>query len=379
MDGIRRARLYLLGALLVMFVGSADAEPPSLLVLLRGEAFRRCGRGDRRTDGDLGGQEACLASVDEFLLKPLASAGWRPTVLVDAVFARDNQTEALFRTWCARIGASGVRVSARVASPVQRYSWLDTLRWAALERRLGAFSALLITRLDLNYRVAPPLPTPERVARDGRFHVPWRLNGASKDTPLVADTLVFLPAARLGEFEAFLTSPAADHKAFNFSLHMLAHPVCGVPSEVAFLYNRAFSATTDEGWNPMYDMLDRITMPDLDTALTWSQTNRHDGHTPDYKRYEAYKSATSLAQMLRLGGRLADLHRDVESAAVELQQPDAAGAGSVGPPGAGSVGSSRAAPAGGSAAQGHSQWCKHSRRGRRVGHNHGHRTDIEPT
>ena len=353
MEGIS----LLLCLLLVTLAGSADAEPPpSLLVLLRGEAFRRCGRDDRKTDGDLGGQEACLVSVDEFLLKPLASAGWRPTLLVDAVFAREfrhNETEALFRTWCARIGASGVRVSARVASPVQRYSWLGTLWWAALERPLGAFSAFLITRLDLNFRVAPPLPMPERVARDGQLRVPWRLKMENK-TPLVADTFVFFPAARLGEFEAFLASPAVTVGVFNLSLHMLVHPVYGVPSEVAFLYDRAFSTTTDQGWNPMYGMLDRLTMPDLDTALTWSQTNRPDKPYDDYKQYEAYKSATSFAQMLRLGGRYADLRRDIATAAVELQQLGAAGAGSVGPP--------RVAPGGGRALV-----CKHPSRSQAAG------------
>ena len=150
------------------------SRPNTLLVVLRGEAFRTGGWLSRDTGGALADQQAVYDGVARYVLLPLARAGWDVTLVVDASFGvgKDGrgEREVAVRAACAALGARHVRLNAPM-SDTQRQGWLSTVEWAMeLE---PDFAALLVLRNDMLLKSELRLPAPERVIADGAVYVPW--------------------------------------------------------------------------------------------------------------------------------------------------------------------------------------------------------------
>ena len=246
---------------------SADwCSSKTLLVLLRGTAFR----GNHHNAAEE--QRESLQSIHTHLLQPAISLGWKPAVLADVVVPDGGGSMAWNSISRATLGDYLLADRAALTHPanMQSTSILASIHWAetADSAAWKSHAALLLLRVDLLLKIAPPLPPPGAATCEDRcVTLPFALDETEyhtkpqRDTKpvldrggcsvAVADTLIWLPRRMHGAFVMALNGSA--HGTSNLhSLHELLPVTLFYP-----LTSVNADANTDDEANPLYHIIGR--------------------------------------------------------------------------------------------------------------------------
>ena len=199
----------------------APEAPPRVVVLVRGEAFRRGGRFSRDTTASGAAQLACLRSIERHVVRPLVDRRCTPVVVADVVIG-DAAREGAFRAEFARLfgATAAVRVRRHVLANMHAglLSSLDLLPD-------GHEGRIVLTRPDLAWHADVPYRLDDTAAIETPFLEPARYGSGAR---MVCDMLLVLQSTHLPELRRHLQR-TGDRSMRTASLHWLSKTNVVVP------------------------------------------------------------------------------------------------------------------------------------------------------
>ena len=247
----------------------------TLVVVVRGEAFRDGAMRTRTSTGDTAVQLAALSSLSAHALAPARRAGWTPLVVADVALPKvhERRFEAVMR---GSLGAVAVRM--RPLEATQTGSLQSTLAWV-LRHVVNQtdWGALLLTRADLEIKAALRLPSP--ADSPWRVRVPFRAPpGPAALSPqglamtsgglVLADAIHFVPRCRLDELRSRLEAATAA-PPYGASVpnrppvyHNTLHWLCAwLGAGIDYWSQGVFDSNSEHEANPIYRHVGRAEGP----------------------------------------------------------------------------------------------------------------------
>ena len=161
-----------------------------------------------------------------------------------------DQTLAMVPTPTMRISDPSSRRSTQVESILRTLGWATrTAELMGGQPRL--WSALLLSRADLEIKAPLNLPRPRASPLDRAILVPFQCSDqpfTMRGRPTVADALHFVPRARLG---ALLAALRSLRQAGNL------HSLCDWIHHVHYFVPSRHNANSEKEWNPIYRIVGR--------------------------------------------------------------------------------------------------------------------------
>lgn len=223
-----------------MFTYKWSMAKPTLLLLLRGDAFRQ-GRSKAVHDSDQPMQLETFASACTHIIAPAEAQGFNVTVVLDVCVATDQQ-EADIRSSASN--AFGSRVQSidvwRSRCRTQRDSLISIFE--RQKRRMEHHDINVVTRCDFMW-LRSPLPKTLSV-KDNRILFLCRI---PKKSRLVNDSIYIVPKSRVDAYVRFHT----EH--YGISLHSMDEMI----PNVGFVTLGLFGCNTERYVNPYYFIVGR--------------------------------------------------------------------------------------------------------------------------
>ena len=240
---------------------------PSVLVIFRGEAFRRGDVNTRRTDScDFETEQKVAQSAFTCVLLPLLTTGADVTVFVDAIFARDDTVRQWYHNlWTDVVGDScnlTVKVRKRLRTKTQKMGIVESLQASKAE----TYDFTIITRNNMIWKQCIPFSVAsigDSIAllsfnsldfsqtRSGRR----ASRGMWHDYLRVEDKYIIVPKVRHDELKWWLTR-YSDNVDVTQGMHDLSSPICGL-SNLVVIWPLIFSSNTSLMENPIYTLTGR--------------------------------------------------------------------------------------------------------------------------
>ena len=257
---------------------TSESHPSaSLALLFRGDAFR-AGLHFHRT-GALAAanpepQLLAMASHIQHVVRPATQLGWRLATLFDVVIP--PRFEAKFDQASRPLNILAKRIVYVRKAPNQMTSVVNSLEWALplLEERASSYKAMLMLRIDIEFKIDLPLPPPDGVSATSPLGVAFfhpqqdlHLRGPARAVDRVSlqmcDLLMLIPRGR----DAWLRDKLAEHikkkGPYQSSLHQLPQ-MFGRQFTVKSLISGSFDSNPELEQNPLYKIANR---PERSTDL----------------------------------------------------------------------------------------------------------------
>lgn len=314
----------------------ARPRGPTLLVLLRGEAYRDGQRGKSsytsRAPHVEAAQRNALRSIIQFALEPLRTRGWSTLLLADITTSRSRHAE--LASWLnsssvsAQVSGWAHRVRAYPAGKTQLGSLNQSFAWALAAAANKPWRALLLLRVDLTLKAPLNLPSPPKYhaecARSSSCDLisPFRVGSRTPSgNPSPNDVILWLPRCRIAEFIAQLAvraAVAADRTKFLAIRAVGMHDLCDWLTDaphgrVRFMLPGVWNSDSSAEANPIYRMSGRNEGPDQSSVSLaqryYAAENPEAVRLAGITRFRAMlrkehaRNATSVGARARAGAR----------------------------------------------------------------------------
>ena len=221
-----------------------------LVILVRGEMYRRGGMGSRDVTGDDLEQQNSIGALVEHIVRPCAAIyGGQLHVLADVVTTRPSaDVDRCLSPLQPYLRAT--RLSPRTAR-TQISGLVEGLRWA---QKMHPDAAILVMRPDAHFK--KPLPSAGYSAQ--RITLPWQISRRfghvlPSKRPRVNDVFVFAPSA------GTLLAVVEPHQA-DTSLHNIADWM-GTSDVNFFVTDESYDSDSAKEQNPYYRLIGRPEAP----------------------------------------------------------------------------------------------------------------------
>lgn len=223
----------------------------NLLLVLRGEIFRRGDQHTRDTFGDQTEQLLALSKLKEHVVEHLQKLKWHVTVVADVVVS-DSSRAKVFTTAYRKYGFRHIRISNHTF-PTQVQSWAASFLYAI--KYMSSSFAVLIVRADMLFKVDFPLPPPHVLCGPPSYLALWlHKYGKGKDkntvhgNPRICDVSFFIPNSLKDNFL---------HALYSNSGEGALHKFLDWTAPVETIYFSKHGTNPARKWNPLYFFVGR--------------------------------------------------------------------------------------------------------------------------